>query len=108
MDVATQPTVVLDGSNMSSDNQKQRPQPCNATNGSEGLCHVIYLNLYMFVLCGVTFPWDDILELHLYAEELPLLMARTGQIRFWRKQTCRNTRLVTWVCLLKFSWNPKP
>lgn len=68
----------------------------------------IYLNLFSFVLCGVTFPWDDILELHLYAEELPLLMARTGQIRFWRKQNCRNTRLVAWVCLLKFSWNPKP
>ena len=112
VDVATQPTVVLDGANMSSDNQKQRPQQCNATDGFEGLCHVIciyiFLNLFSFVLCGVTFPWDDILELHLYAEELPLLMARTGQIRFWRKQNCRNTRLVAWVCLLKFSWNPKP
>ena len=47
-----------------------------------GLCHVIWCCLFTFVLFGVTFPWDDILELHLYAEELPLLMARTGQIRF--------------------------
>lgn len=49
VDVATQPTVVLDGSNMSSDNQKQRPQQCNATDGFEGLCHVIYLNYFEFV-----------------------------------------------------------
>ena len=64
MDVATQPTVVLDGSNMSSDNQKQRPQQCNATDGFEGyvtLFDVICLRLSYLVslFLGMT-SWNFI------------------------------------------------
>ena len=57
MDVATQPTVVLDGANMSSDNQKQRPQQCNATDGFEGLCHVICIYIYIFEFVFVCLMW---------------------------------------------------